>query len=451
MTDLIRNAIINTLFTYPITAAFAYAHGKMVSVPHRWFYTFGYSAILTAARCGLIAAGETARLVYLLNPIVLGGMLLFSNDKWAYRAFASGLEYLNMYLVEVLGEAMLTLSGIHMLSGGVVNLAQRPGAYLLVRTVLMILTVLLLYLLVLMWNRVFRKNSQKDLLYFALFPFSQGLIGLVAITMATKAGGAQNDYLVLSLLLAVSLAADVVMLWALQRLRQADVSRQRAAFLQRQLDQQRTYYERIARDAAETARVRHDIRNQLLTARALFRNGETASAEGMLNELSDRIDQPQRYCGSAVVNAVMNEKAGACRDAGIRLECDLALDEQTGIAEMDLCSLFSNVMDNAVSGCCQSGAEQKRISLRASVNRGYLILRCENTAKPAKRSPAAALSQEHGWGLTILGELTKRYEGSLNIREQPDEFTIEASLKCAGDPQTAKTARSQNPRTPEPI
>ena len=206
--------------------------------------------------------------------------------------------------------------------------------------------------------------------------------------------------------------------------------RQRAALLEQQLGLQKAYYERVMRDAEDTARVRHDLRNQLQTACALFESGNAESAKKLLDETTNRIASVQVFCENAVVNAVLNEKAERCRAEGVAFRCAAAVPGETGISEMDLCSLFANVMDNAISGCLASGAPQPEIMLSAAVRQGFLSVKCENTAKPAEKKPAAGPGSEHGWGLLILGDMAKRCGGSLRTEQRTDKYCTEVFLKC---------------------
>jgi len=241
-----------------------------------------------------------------------------------------------------------------------------------------------------------------------------------------------NTLCILTLLLPAMQAADM--------LDTADETQRRAEFLERQLAWQRAYYDRVKSDAEETARIRHDLRNQIQTAYALMGEGKGDSAGKILDGLTDKLSSVQYYCGNAVVNAVINEKAGDCRRCGAGFDCQVALGEEEGIDEMDLCSLFANVLDNAVSGCRESGAEKPSVSLSAAVRKGYLVLKCVNTAGPAgKKGPRDPLA-EHGWGLDILRDMAARYDGSLETEPADGLFSVKVFLKCGPAPEHNENA-----------
>ena len=129
----------------------------------------------------------------------------------------------------------------------------------------------------------------------------------------------------------------------------------------------------------------------------------------------------------------MNEKAEICRSAGIKLECELEIDGAIGVSGVELCSLFSNVMDNAVSGCRNSGAAEMSIKITAAVKKGYLVLECVNTAGPEEDKHGHTAFSEHGWGLEILEHIASRREGKLETVKEAGSFETRAFLKCRAD------------------
>jgi hypothetical protein len=227
-----------------------------------------------------------------------------------------------------------------------------------------------------------------------------------------------NTLCILTLLLPAMQAADM--------LDTADETRRRAEFLERQLAWQRSYYDRVKHDAEE--------------AYALVGEGNGETAGKILDGLTDRLSSVQYFCDNAVVNAVINEKAEDCRRCGAALDCQVALGAEEGIDEMDLCSLFANVLDNAVSSCRESGAEKPSVSLSAAVRKGYLVLRCVNTAGPAGKKGSRDPLAEHGWGLDILRDMAARYDGSLETEPADGLFSVKVFLKCGPAPEHNENA-----------
>jgi sensor histidine kinase regulating citrate/malate metabolism len=183
----------------------------------------------------------------------------------------------------------------------------------------------------------------------------------------------------------------------------------------------------------ETHKLRHDTQNQLLTVKTLLDEGETDKAADMAEKLSGAVTVLPRvdYCENTLVNAVLANKEPLCREAGIETEYSLNLPPEIGVADEDLVSALANLLDNAIKACRKlpEGAE-KRIALTAEKKDDILLLRCLNSADPEEKRELSRLKKPgkdgHGWGLRILRDMAKRYDGSFKMTDAGS--TVDAVL-----------------------
>ena len=104
---------------------------------------------------------------------------------------------------------------------------------------------------------------------------------------------------------------------------------------------------------AETSRMRHDFRHTILALKGMADAGKS-------QELSDYLDQyihdfpvneSVNYTGSLCVNATLNYVASVCRTEHIQMYWRISLPDPCPIAEMDLCTILGNMLENAVRAC----------------------------------------------------------------------------------------------------
>lgn len=186
------------------------------------------------------------------------------------------------------------------------------------------------------------------------------------------------------------------------------------------LEQQ--HYQNIEARREEMAKIRHDYNNLLTSVLGLLRMGEPEEAEEALAKLLTRVEQTREYqfCGIPIVNAILSEKQNTCTEQGIRLVTDLLLPEDSGIEQIDLCSVFSNLLDNAIRACGQlpEGAD-RTISLTAGTRGDYLGIRCDN---PSAKAPGQH-PEGSGYGTKILKDIAKRYDGEFKTGYEGGVFT----------------------------
>lgn len=193
---------------------------------------------------------------------------------------------------------------------------------------------------------------------------------------------------------------------------------------QTRLEQQ--HYRHIEEKREEVAKLRHDYNNLLSSSLGLLREGRHDEAEELLASLLTRVQSTKEitYCALPVVNAILSEKQQECEREGIALSVDLPIPPTVTVAPIDLCSVFGNILDNAIRACSQLPPETARtILLTAAMQGDYLTIRCDNPTL-AKDEPR----EGGGYGLKILADIAARYGGALKTVRENGQFSIRVVL-----------------------
>lgn len=170
------------------------------------------------------------------------------------------------------------------------------------------------------------------------------------------------------------------------------------------------HYTAIEERRQEMAKIRHDFNNQLLAAHQLISSDKWQHAELILDELEASISKTSEYayCQNAIVNAVLTEKQKECDDAKIMLETDIAINEECKISPLHLCSVFTNILDNAIRACKLLPHGQRKIELRTAIKGDYIHIKCVNPI--AGRQERARNGK--GYGKIILSDIAGHYGGN---------------------------------------
>lgn len=141
-----------------------------------------------------------------------------------------------------------------------------------------------------------------------------------------------------------------------------------------------------------------------------------------------------QYCGNLVVDAVLAEKCAECAAKGIGTRIQARLPKELPIDNAHLCSVFSNLLDNSISGSLESGADAPEICLDAFIKAGCMVVRCSNPAKkPARAKRELSPLRSHGLGLDILRQIAASYDGKLDTGYADGVYTTSLilNLGCA--------------------
>ena len=308
-----------------------------------------------------------------------------------------------------------------------------PSAYFVMYLINMAFTALFSLAVWFFWNRIVEKSRPDMMWYFMLFPTSQ-MILLAMLGIYTDSYNMPLErYLYFIPVTAFCVLADVFLFRTMHIISQKAVADERALWYEQLLDQQQSYYSYILADQEEASHIRHDIRNQIQTVYALMQSGDSETAQAQLGELTRMTEQRQSFCRNRIVDAILHVKELQYRDRGIKLHCQCSVPEDLAIAGTDLCSLFSNLLDNAANAVDPLEPQQKTISLSSGLGGNVFTVRCENPYPGEESILPSHRPDGHGLGLSILEDLAKRHQGELNINTEREVFTATLWLFITSD------------------
>ena len=331
-------------------------------------------------------------------------------------------------LAGVVGE-MVSLFTFASLNGtfdihGMTDPFANPTAYIAMYAINLTATLVFLAIVWFLWIRIVEKSRPEIVWYYLLFPTSQVVLLAVAGIYCTTYNMPLNRYLYLLIAAIFCFAADWILFRSMRELSEKTIADERALWYEQLLDQQQSYYSYILADQEEASHIRHDMRNQIQTVYALMQSGDSDTAQAQLGELTRMTEQHQSFCRNRIVDAILHVKELQYRDRGIKLQCQCSVPEDLAVAGTDLCSLFSNLLDNAANAVEPLEPQQKIVSLSSVFDNNVFTVRCENHYPGEESLLPSHRPDGHGLGLSILEDLAKRYQGEMNTETDNDIFKV---------------------------
>lgn len=194
------------------------------------------------------------------------------------------------------------------------------------------------------------------------------------------------------------------------------------------------FYDRTQALCGELRSARHELKNHVAAMDSLLAAGDydglRSYFDGFLGESRAAIGE--FHCENRLVAAVAGSFISAARAEGIRLEVSAAVPDSLPVAEGDLCSLLSNLLENAVEGCRAASGDTVRASLHTE--KGYLFISAANPAagdvlaenpalRTTKREPAG-----HGCGVPLIRRIAAKYGGCAVFGMENGWFTADVML-----------------------
>ena len=194
----------------------------------------------------------------------------------------------------------------------------------------------------------------------------------------------------------------------------------------------------------ELHKIKHDIQNQYAYMQALLANKEYDALEDYFAEMTGTFADPLVPfvdCGNHALDLIFNMENAKAEDAGVRLEVKAAPPHKLPISDLDLCKLYTNVIDNAIEACVAEKPEDPLVRIDVSVAGDYLFTRVVNPTKKNKsfliKGPVTTKtdSRMHGKGTSIVKDIVRKNKGTMKTRIEDGNFFVEFLLALKAEDQ----------------
>lgn len=193
------------------------------------------------------------------------------------------------------------------------------------------------------------------------------------------------------------------------------------------------------------AKLYHDLNNHLNVLYQFLEEGEMDEAKKYIREISQPIQKLTKtvWTGVDVVDVIINSKVEKMRNKGISWDINAEFPKNTNIQPYDLCTILSNLLDNAVEAVERTG-KPGNISLTIRKINYFLMIRITNSCI-GKNNSFATLPKTtkedktmHGWGLQNVQETVQKYGGTLKFRQEENQFSVDVMMFFEGETEEEK-------------
>ncbi|MEF9992721.1 MAG: GHKL domain-containing protein [Romboutsia sp.] len=200
--------------------------------------------------------------------------------------------------------------------------------------------------------------------------------------------------------------------------------------MKKNMDMQYKYYINMIENQANLRQLHHDIKNHMICMKKLNENGH--DNEKYIQNIENKlIDYTNRFdSGNILLDIILNEKSKICDTEKIKLSGNINYTKCNFIELEDTCSIFSNILDNAIEACLKVNGFNKFISIEGKIIEKFFILKVENSkvnkinVKNNKFITDKKDSFSHGLGISSIKNTVEKYNGEMIINYTDDKFII---------------------------
>ena len=343
------------------------------------------------------------------------------------------IAFFLMQMIQLVGDIILTLIFYQIM--GWHRMSFDKFEYMLYgRSSFTIILSILAYVCVFLWRYIISKTSNDTLREYLFFIFSQSLIMSAMFYISFSSDNIVQSYTITFIAMVLCIIADYFLFRSIKRSNERHYLAHKNKIVEGQLTTQLNYYNQLTDSIRNNQKLRHDYLNQMQTIMILLERKDTSAAQEHLEQLIEytSLSKVEKYCDNEIVNAVIDSKRSLCRTNNIELMVDLKIPHNIGIDGVHLCSIFANMLDNAIEACQRSNVGERYIRLNAGIRSKRLIVRMENpvtdgvTTSEGERHTSKA--GDHGYGLEILRDIAEQYGGDIDASVDSGNGTFETLI-----------------------
>ena len=184
-------------------------------------------------------------------------------------------------------------------------------------------------------------------------------------------------------------------------------------------DTQKNYYEAMLAKEEDTRRFRHDVLNHLIALGELAKQGEMKPVADYVEEIQGDIVKIQQKCygiGNTIIDAFLNYYVQMLEE-DVEVSVTGCLTQEIAISDVELCTIFSNLIKNSVEELKKNGEGKKYLKIKVSSGQQAFKIEISNSISREGEiqgelpETTKKDKKNHGIGLRNVTETVEKNEG----------------------------------------
>ena len=190
-------------------------------------------------------------------------------------------------------------------------------------------------------------------------------------------------------------------------------------------------YELLAQDYRNYQIYYHNIKNHMIVIKNYLFNHEFDKANAYMDELrlSEIREAPQKWTGIETLDILLDYKVREAQRK--RIYIDIQADQlDLKLSEQEITALFGNALNNAIEGCekLPEGRRWIRVVMRRKNEMSFINISNTFEGQPVVKNEQLFSSKTdkkaHGWGLESMMLIVQKYDGTLMVDYDDQEFNV---------------------------
>ncbi|MCM1227582.1 MAG: ATP-binding protein [Clostridium sp.] len=223
---------------------------------------------------------------------------------------------------------------------------------------------------------------------------------------------------------------DIYIMYMIHKISLAREIEQKVNLMQQQEQLQHQMYRELREKYNITREISHDINRHINSLESLIADKPIEKAERYISDLIKETERLKPYIKNqnAMLEIILNTISDRCEKEHILLELNIEDFKMDFISDMDITTIFSNLLDNAIDACMEIPRSERKIHVVIRKQIGLIVFRitnpCKNSLIHMLPNNTSTKLNHSGIGLSNVKKAVKKYNGIINISHEENQFCV---------------------------
>lgn len=217
-------------------------------------------------------------------------------------------------------------------------------------------------------------------------------------------------------------------------LMQRNIYREAQQITEKYLEEQKGHYQYLEQRELETKKFRHDLRSHMGLLSVLVKEHKYDEFDKYVDKINIKIDSfgNNVTVQNGIVDAIINKYYSEATANDIQMEVKGRFPNDCKIDAYDLCTIFSNVLSNAIEATVESKDRWMSVDCRYTDDNIIVVVKNSfdntNQLRKGKAKTHKKDINNHGFGLENVKDSIRKYNGMWDIDINENVYSITISF-----------------------
>jgi len=224
---------------------------------------------------------------------------------------------------------------------------------------------------------------------------------------------------------------DVYIVFVFYRLAESRKIEQEFLLIRQQSSIQLDVYRELSKKYEKSIRIAHDAKKHVHALENLIESDKAAAYRDSLCQELNKL-YPEFHHSNQMLTVIINHALFKAEQSEIRFELHIEEVDLLFISDMDLTTIFANILDNAIEACRTLAEDRRLIRLYVERKIGFIIIHITNPYEAINsESGKVYRSTKYGHagiGLSNVRKTVEKYNGVFDIETNDRMFTVSITI-----------------------